>query len=172
MKTILSIVVLSAAICCTKAQESASFTSPEINAQEYITLLKSGTYKEQYLLLPEFSPEQIPELLTFVDDNTVITGFPSNPLSSYAQNECKLGIYVLWTIESIRMAHQTDKYNFPSQNPCWQSKEAVPFRKIDDEKSHALVAHHYREWWEGSAAHDFEQGKQKDPLAELPIRWH
>lgn len=76
--------------------------------------------------LPEFTYKVIPALLEYKDETQTITDFPRDGISSFRQSECSLGIFVLWTIESIR-AVAIDSENligrFPSQNPILQQKE-------------------------------------------------
>src|SRR5699024_10689469 len=116
MKPLKSIVIFLALIpffSCDKETEDLS----KVSVDRYIELLKQGNYDA--LDLPDFSFQDIPALLNYRNETRVITGFPYNGLSSYHTEECSLGMYVLWTIESIRTAavgHDSFR-KFPSLNP-------------------------------------------------------
>ncbi len=90
--------------------------NPEVEA--YISQLKSNSYKAYEL--PAFKPSDIPALLNHRNSTLMITDFPHNGISSLLAPDCRLGMYVLWTIESIRAVEIKSKYligRFPSQNP-------------------------------------------------------
>ena len=64
--------------------------------EEYISQLKSNSY-EAYEL-PAFKPADIPALLKYRNSTMVISNFPRNGISSLYAPDCKLGMYVLWTM--------------------------------------------------------------------------
>lgn len=89
-----------------------------LDVKTYIELLKSNRYDS--INLPAFSYKDIPALLQYRNETQIISNFPHNPISSLIGPDCKLGIYVLWTIESIRAVSIKSEYliyRFPSQNP-------------------------------------------------------
>jgi hypothetical protein len=146
--------------------------SPNMSVERYIELLKEGKY--DYWQLPDFSPKDIPKLLTYRNENQTIVGFPMNTLSSSLTPECPLGIYVLWTIESIRAKSIGSPllYNsFPSQNPVIEKREDRSYI----EQNHQIqteVADAYFEWWESNKGKDFSKFHQIDPLGSTEYRWH
>ena len=138
--------------------------------EDYISQLRSNTY-EAYEL-PAFLPSDIPALLKYRNETTVITHFPRNGISSYWTGECKLGIYVLWTIESIRAAETESKYligRFPSQNPILALKSSPELRLVNDENSHIEAADAYYYWW--NALYIFTDKMKSDPLEDTDYRW-
>src|SRR5690606_34297895 len=96
-----------------------------LNVSQYIEALKSNQYHADKL--PEFDYKDIPALLEYRNETQFITEFPRNPISSYYGPECSLGMYVLWTIESIRARSINSEYlvmGFPSQNPILEREDA------------------------------------------------
>lgn len=144
-----------------------------INVEEFIELLKKGEYK--FLKLPPFTAEDIPVLLQYRNENQVITNFPRNMISSLMMPECKLGMYVLWTIEAIRTDLIKTEHvlgSFPSQNPVLGLRYSEELQLVTSEKSHAIAAKAYFDWWNENKHKDFEEFKNIDPLAETDYRWH
>lgn len=142
------------------------------NSQEvenYIMLLKSNQYDSYYL--PELEVSDIPTLLKYVNSTTTITNFPRN-VSSYMQRECSLGMFVLWTIESIRAVEiESDRLinRFPSQNPFLAFKQP-PHDWVFDNSSQSIAAKAYKEWW--NTNHLFKDKMKIDPLESTPFNWH
>lgn len=144
-----------------------------IEVEEYVELLKKGEY-EPFADLPNFSSADIPSLLEFRNKTQIITDFPHNPISSTWGSECSLGMYVLWTIESIRAVAINSKYligRFPSQNPFVQKREdwshiehSVEIQKI--------ISNAYFDWWEENRDKEFDDFKNMDPLLRTEYRWH
>lgn len=138
--------------------------------ESYISLLKSGQYDSYNL--PEFQPSEIPTLLKYINDTTSITKFPRNGISSYMQLKCKLGMVVLWTIESIRAVEiHSDRLvgRFPSQNPILAFRDTLSKWSFDD-KSHLIAAKAYDDWWH--SIHIFKDKMNIDPLKDTPYTWH
>src|SRR5687767_12331257 len=98
--------------------------SPKMGVERYVELLKAGKYDN--MELPDFSSKDIPELLSYRDETDLITGFPINRISSSLTLECTLGMYILWTVESIRARSVGSEFligTFPSQNPVVENRE-------------------------------------------------
>lgn len=143
--------------------------NPEVDM--YIDQLISGKY-ESYEL-PDFSTSDISALLKYRNETTIITDFPHNPISSFWQSECKLGMIVLWTIESIRAVEIDSEYligRFPSQNPVLALRDAPELHMVFDDKSHKEAARAYNDWW--NAFHPFKGDISIDPLRKTKYRWH
>lgn len=149
--------------------------SDDLNNMEvarYVELLKDGKYES--LELPEFTYKDIPALLVYRNENQMITDFPVNMISSYAMPECSLGMYILWTIESIRAIAIDSEYligRFPSQNPLAQKKEE-PYELEDGNEVHEIISKSYYDWWENNKNNEFNDFKQIDPLTNTEYRWH
>ncbi len=139
--------------------------------EEYISQLKSNQYTSYEL--PDFQPSDIPALLNYRNDTRVITNFPHNGISSMWAPECKLGMYVLWTIESIR-AVEIDSENligrFPSQNPILALRNASDMVLVYDDKSQNEAAKAYYDWW--YSAYLLSDKMRMDPLKGTDYKWH
>jgi hypothetical protein len=139
--------------------------------ETYINQLKSNSYKASEL--PAFKPSDIPALLEYRNSTIVISNFPHNGISSLWGPECKLGMYVLWTIESIRAVEINSKYligRFPSQNPILAFRDAPELDLVYDTKSHEVAAKAYYDWWYSS--YMLNDKMNIDPLKDTDYRWH
>jgi translation elongation factor EF-Tu-like GTPase len=164
------IIFLFSALGCDKDDE---IDIDNIEVEKYIELLKKGEYESWDL--PPFTAEDIPALLQYRNETQVITRFPRNLLSSYGMPECKLGMHVLWTIESIRAVAIKSKYltgRFPSQNPVLALRNSEGIELVNTDESHAVAAKAYFDWWNENKLKDFDEFKNIDPLAETDYRWH
>jgi hypothetical protein len=143
--------------------------NPEV--ETYINQLKSNQYESPEL--PAFQSSDIPALLNYRNETMVITNFPHNGISSLWAPECKLGIYVLWTIESIRAVEIKSEYligRFPSQNPILAIRAATELDLVYDDKSHKEAAKAYYDWWHSNPI--FKDKMKIDPLKNTDYRWH
>lgn len=139
----------------------------------YINLLKSNQYDS--LNLPSLTYKDIPALLQYRNEPHIINNFPRNPISSLYGSECKLGIYVLWTIESIRAVSINSKYlimRFPSQNPILALKASDELVLVNNNESLEIAAKAYFKWWEKNKQKDFDEFKNIDPLQATAYKWH
>jgi hypothetical protein len=143
--------------------------NPEV--ETYINQLKSNSYESPEL--PAFQPSDIPALLNYRNETMVITNFPHNGISSLWAPECKLGMYVLWTIESIRAVEIKSEYligRFPSQNPILALRASTELKLVYDDKSQNEAAKAYYDWWH--SIHIFKDKMKIDPLKDTDYRWH
>lgn len=100
--------------------------------------------------LPSFTFKDIPALLKYRNEHQIITGFPINGISSIGMPDCSLGMYILWTIESIRAVAIDSKYliaRFPSQNPIVQKIEGGSNVERGSEVQ-PIISNAYFDWWE------------------------
>ncbi len=143
-----------------------------ISVERYVELLKQGKYDADQL--PEFSSRDIPALLAYRNESQIIKDFPVNTLSSSMTSECTLGMYILWTIESVRARSIDSKYlfyTFPSQNPVIEKK--VDFTWVEQSDAVlATIAQSYFDWWENNKNKDFDNFKNIDPLTDTEYKWH
>ena len=92
--------------------------------------------------VPHFTEEDIPELLAYAEDLSVIPAFPSVYNSN--SGKIRLGECILWTVESIRLG-------IPASMGCHmvevnaENYEAIYF--LSDEEILDAAAR-YRRWWE------------------------
>jgi hypothetical protein len=145
----------------------------QADVETYIGLLKSNQYDS--LNLPSLTPSDIPALLQYRNERQIITNFPHNFLSSYHQPDCSLGMYVLWTIESIRAVAIESEYltqRFPSLNPVLAHRNSPTLDVVSDSVSHTIAADAYFNWWEDNKKKDFGEFKFIDPLENTAYKWH
>lgn len=150
--------------------ESEDLSNIEVN--RYVELLKAGKYDS--MDLPAFTYSDIPALLEYRNETQKIKGFPVNMISSMGMLDCSLGMYILWTIESIRAVAIDSEYliaRFPSQNPIVQKKESGSNVERGDEVQQ-IVSKAYFDWWNENKHNDFEEFKNIDPLSKTKYRWH
>jgi hypothetical protein len=143
--------------------------NPEV--ETYINQLKSNSYESPEL--PAFQPSDIPALLNYRNETMVITNFPHNGISSLWAPDCKLGMYVLWTIESIRAVEIKSEYligRFPSQNPILALRASSELKLVYDDKSQNEAAKAYYDWWH--SIYIFKDKMKIDPLKDTDYRWH
>ena len=107
------------------SSEEMDYENPDVTV--FVKQLKAGTYnmknEKGVVEVPHFTEEDIPELLKYAEDLTIIPSFPS--VYNTNNGKIRLGECMLWVIESIRQG------TAPSLG-C----------RID-------AAACYRRWWEG-----------------------
>jgi hypothetical protein len=160
-------------IRCDKKDSAETYILDDLDVKTYIELLKSNQYDS--LNLPSFTYKQIPALLQYRNDTLVITNFPHNPISSFYRSECRLGIYVLWTVESIRAVSINSEYlilKFPSHNPILGMRNVNQLNLVADSLSHPIVAKAYNDWWENNKYKKFDDFKSIDPLEKTDFKWY
>lgn len=143
-----------------------------MTVDRYVELLKKGKYDASEL--PEFSSRDIPALLAYSNDTQLIKDFPRNIISSLWLPDCSLGMYLLWTIESIRARAIDSEYligTFPSQNPIVQKRDNLSLL-LENSEIRELIARSYNDWWESNKNKDFDRFKETDPLKNTEYRWH
>ncbi len=173
MKTLRFIIILILFIGIISCDKENFDDSHDINVENYVALLKSNQYDS--LNLPPFTYEDIPALLKYINETQIITIFPHNPISSLWGPECELGVYVLWTIESIRAVAINSEYlimRFPSQNPILELRNSNQYELVYDNISHDIAAKAYFDWWNNNMQKDFDDFKNIDPLANTEYKWH
>ncbi|MBU8892150.1 MAG: DUF4943 domain-containing protein [Bacteroidales bacterium] len=173
MKTLKFLIVLVSLIGIISCEKNDTNEIYDLSVEKYIELLKLNQYDSLYL--PEFTYNDIPALLNYRNETQIITNFPHNGFSSLYMPDCKLGMYVLWTIESIRAVAINSEYlimRFPSQNPILALKDSAELDLVYDNLSHEIAAQAYFDWWENNNHSDFNEFKNIDPLIETDYRWH
>jgi len=154
-------------------KKNESQETPDPVVEKYIELLKANQYDS--INLPAFTYKDIPALLKYRNETQIITNFPHNPVSSLYVPECKLGIYVLWTIESIRAVAIHSEHlvmRFPSQNPILALSSAEELTLVYSDESHKVAANAYFDWWESNKQNDFTRFENIDPLQGTGFKWH
>lgn len=141
-------------------------------ARDYVAQLISGQFTATSI--PDLKKESIPTLLMYSKDTTAITKFPVNPISSYRSHQNKLGLVVLWTVESIRQFAEKNVLSFtryPSQNALLGMKDPVSGGFISDYQAQLAVANAYIEWWENNSNRNFKSFRDINPMDQTIYRW-
>lgn len=172
LKIILILISLIGLLSCKKDKEEIA----KLDVENYIQLLKSNNYESSEL--PAFTFQDIEALLQYTNENSIVTKFPISSTSAYKPIEPKyrLGILVLWTIESIRkptINGMNVPGRFPSQNPFIALKND-PNQWIEnhDNEAYNIILQAYLEWWETNKNKEFDQIKEIDPLENTSYSWH
>ncbi len=172
MKTVKLAVILVSLIISTSCYKDNDEEIKNVNVNQYMELLKSEKYDS--INLPAFTSLDIPALLTYRNETQKIKNFPRNGISSYYQRDCTLGLYVLWTIESIRAVAIGSKHligRFPSQNPLLEKSDASE-SFLDTDESRRIASKAYFDWWMNNKRKDFNKFKNIDPLKNTGYKWH
>lgn len=173
MKTLKHLIFLVLMISFISCDKNDIDETKNLDVEKYIELLKSNQYDS--LNLPAFTYTHIPSLLQYRNETQTITNFPHNGISSLYAPDCTLGMYVLWTIESIRaVAIQSENLimRFPSQNPILSLRVADELTLVYSIESHQIAAKAYSDWWENNKHMDFNDFKNIDPLKSTDYSWH
>lgn len=147
-----------------------------IEVENYIELLKSNQYES--LDSPNFSFKHIPALLIHINDTSVVNKHPRGPSSYWPQNpNYRLGVFVLWTIEFIRVKSIDSKRlfvgRFPSQNPIVQKRNGSHEWITDhDDEAYEFVRQAYYIWWEENKLNNSTDFHDIDPLGNTNYQWH
>ena len=146
-------------------------TLDNMSVRTYVKLLKSGNYdfnnSKGLPDLPPFKSTDIPELLTYANEVQIITQYPHNPISSYIGPDPRLGVFILWTIESIRINGNRSFGRFPSMSPTLGSKGSQQLADVNT--AHPIVYQAYLDWWNSN--NDFEQLRNINPLENTNYTW-
>ena len=145
--------------------------SNRTEVENYIELLKSNKYMGTDI--PLLSETDISTLLKYRNDRHVITNFPRNPLTSTVLSECEVGVFLLWSIESIRTISESHFLTgrFPSQNPILLLKHSENSGFIYTREAYEIISNAYWEWWENNKNKNFDEFKNIDPLENTEYCW-
>ncbi len=173
MKKINYIIILASFLLCLQScDKNDGEIAENKSVEQFIKSLKLGEYESSFL--PDFTHKDIPALLQYRNEKVIITKFPTNPISSLALPESKLGLLVLWTIESIRVVSIDSPnliMNLPSQNPILALRLSDELQIVMDQLSHDIAAKAYYDWWENNKMKEFDEFNFIDPLGETDYRW-
>lgn len=172
MKKITILILIAVLLTASRCKKAEIGKTSNTEVEKYIELLRTNEYKA--FELPVFTPEDIPALLEYRKEKQLLTCFPINGLSSYGQSECRLGMYVLWTIESIRaVAIESELLmnRFPSLNPIVQKRDG-DFNFEQGDEVLDIISQAYFDWWEENKNKDFGEFNDIDPLLKTVYRWH
>ena len=142
--------------------------------KEYIYKLKTNQYEDRDF--PEFTIEQIGELLKYRNEKDIITTFPRNPISSLYQENSELGIYILWTIEYIRVEFVNSDLlitrKFPSMNPILKLRASTELELVYNVEAYQIISDAYYTWWINDKNKNIVETMEINPLENTIYKWH
>jgi hypothetical protein len=105
------------------------------------------------------------------DDYQLIEKHPVNPVSSFMGPDCTLGVYALWTIESIRVCSvvaNSHPFRFPSSHPIlmFRNPGSATFNK---ETAHQAASKAYNDW--RNSNRNYRLIKNTDPIVNTDNGW-
>lgn len=156
--------------------KKGSFDINNPSVEEFIQLLKSGTYSEYernekgarlWLKMPAFQQHNIERLIALSKDTTHIQKFPTNPISSrtpipYGRDYFVLGECLLWIVDGIRGGSSLDPYLIDASKEVNERYKGVTTAEI------LTISDKYRLWWSSYKNGDW---KGNDPLAGTSYKW-
>ena len=153
--------------------------TPHYQIDTLISQLKNDAYKpSSNFILPDLKWEDIPKLLALGNDQKKITKFTVNPVSSVMQEDCYLGIYALWLIESIRISYGNPLIEpfkrFPSQRPVLfiQTQGSDFLSLFSNTAEHMEMAYiAYDQWWEKVKNMNPAEACKINPLENAQVHW-
>lgn len=126
------------------AHEELNYNSPDVDL--FVKQLKEGSYKTKndkgVVEVPVFTEKDVPELLKYAEDLTVIPSFPS--VYNTNSGKIRLGECVLWVIERIR---QGTSPSLGCKMVLVAADNYEPIYFLTD-KEVLDAAACYRRWWE------------------------
>ena len=135
--------MLASASC---SKEMLDYNNPDVDL--FVKQLKAGKYVAQDAGgadIPNFTNEDIGDLLEYAEDLTVIPSFPLAPVSYSAGGKLRLGECILWLVETIRLGHNASM-GCKMVHIDAENYEGIYF--LSDEEVMDAAAR-YRRWWEG-----------------------
>lgn len=144
---------------------------PRYEMDELIEILGANQFPQQKML-PQLHWEDIPKLLEFGMDTTIINRYPVNPFSSMTSFDCYLGNVTLWYIEIIRLNAKKGEFNlqsiYPSQTPTLHYSGEFPYSN-KELMNQAYIA--YYSWWQKVKHLNRNEACKIDPLENTKVHW-
>lgn len=140
------------------------------NVDVFVKQLKAGEYKtkspEGFVEVPHFSESDIPNLLKYASDLTIIPTFPMPPTTTPANdNKIRLGECILWIIESIRLGHNA---SLGCHIVLANAENYEPVYFLTN-KQLLNAAERYRCWWEERSSHRSRTKWTIEPCYDIPL---
>ena len=171
-KLFIVLIPMLAFIGCKDENNKQTKVIEEVN--KYVNALKTNQYEDRYL--PAFTYEHIDELFKYRNEKDIITNFLRNPISSLYQEECELGMYVLWTVEYIRIKFVDSDLliieKFPSMNPILKLRASEKLELVYDVEAYQIASDAYNTWWTSNKDKSVGEIMKIDPLENTIYKWH
>ena len=165
MKKTITIICLTIVVMVTNSCNEKDFDLQNPNVGQFVSLLKTGNYFEKVgYELPNFSINDIGELIKYLGDTTEIAGFPVNPVSSKLTFPKILNECIMWTIEGIRLEKK-----YASLEPALRDKSTNYSRLTN--KQLIIMSEKYLDWYNEYKANPSETVRKKDLLENTTYTW-
>jgi hypothetical protein len=140
------------------------------NVDRFVTFLKDGSYiNKAGRELPDFKIGHIERLLFYSKDTSVLSFFPSNPISSKQTYPKVLSECILWTIDGIRLERK-----YPSLEPRLKDTlaytPAIGFQRLTG-KELLKISATYSEWYDDYKVSPSNALKNKNLLENTTYKW-
>lgn len=143
---------------------------PKNQVEEYIFELQANQYQE--FKFPSFSASHISQLLEFGNETIPTRTFPHNPVVCYmTEAETKVGVVVLWTIESIRRSFLEDSEEliYPSADPLLIMNDPQNEDYNYYHGYHIKAYEAYKKWWQLELP--LGEKMKINPLGDSTLKW-
>ncbi|WP_455591696.1 DUF4943 family protein [Bacteroides sp.] len=139
-------VMLMLTVCVGCSDETLDYNNPDVDL--FVKQLKSGNYTTRspkgFVEVPNFTEKDIPALLKYAEDMTIIPSFPLPPVSACFSGKVRLGESILWIVETIRVGNYAS-LGCKMVRANAENYEGIYF--LTDEEVLDAAAR-YRHWWE------------------------
>ncbi len=149
-------------------EDKMNYNNPDVDL--FVKQLKAGNYRTKsphgFIEVPQFKEIDIPELLKYASDTSIIPSFPMPPtVSSAYESRIRLGECMLWIVETIRLGHIASKgCHMVVANA--DNYEAVYYLTDNELKD---AANRYRDWWTERSKHHKKTMWSIDPCYDNPL---
>ncbi|MBS0031846.1 DUF4943 family protein [Chitinophaga sp. 22321] len=154
------LILCAAALSVNACQENKALQDKD-DAAKYVSLLTANKYPK-YDILPKLEKKDIGVLLKQAGNNDIIENYPIPALSAAAYGPQKVGMIILYTVESIRQQRPVGVSNRP-----FITDTTAPQRKVEL----AEVAGLYTSWWDQHKDKTAAELKNISPLEGTPFKW-
>jgi hypothetical protein len=132
-----------------------------LSAKEYVSVLQADKYP-RYNLIPKFDKSDIDYLLRYASDSQVINNYPIPAFSSAFHGPQKLGMIIMYTVESIRLQRENGVSVHPYVRDTTSPQRTVAVSEL---------ATYYINWWNENKTKTAEELKNISPLAGSTLIW-
>jgi Domain of unknown function (DUF4943) len=158
------------AVLCTITSCKDEFDMRNPNVDRFVSLLKDGSYINKVgHELPDFRIEHIERLLFYSKDTSVVSFFPSNPISSKQTYPKVLSECILWAIDGIRLERK-----YPSLEPRLKDTLAynptMGFPRLTG-KELLKISDIYSKWYNDYKDSPSDSLKKQNLLGNTGYKW-
>lgn len=102
--------------------------------------------------------------------------YPPAGVSIFFEIGCELGVYILWSIEYIRIKFVNSDLliagKFPSMNPIFKLCNSEELELVYDAEAYQIVSDAYYTWWTSNKDKTLVEIMKIDPLENTIYKWH